>query len=274
MKHPLQICFFTTCILMSMAINAVGQQVSSYINLGLSYYQLEKYDEAIRQFKQAAEIDPQHPQIWGLLGSAYLQNGQFEIAATQYRKQVEMTPENGDVHFNLGLAYLKMHAYEQAADAFQKAADLDSKAVEPHRNLAYIYSRQGRFADAEKALQHVIAAAPTWKDHQNLAMILYRKQQYSMAREHFEKALKINPFNPDIHFGLGRVYLVEHQYQDANTQFRLAIRQNPKHINARNQLAAMLAEIGQIDAAIIEYQQALAIDTHNTDTLLGLGTTL
>ena len=38
-------------IILAVATPANGQKASSYVNLGVSYYQLKKYEEAIQQFK-------------------------------------------------------------------------------------------------------------------------------------------------------------------------------------------------------------------------------
>ena len=106
------------------AVNA-EEKASFYVNLGVSYYELGNYDQAVKRFQKAIELDPDYPGLYGLLGSALLQGGEIDQAIEAYRNQIAKTPDIGDVHFNLGgLHESHLDDIDRAIQEFEKFISL------------------------------------------------------------------------------------------------------------------------------------------------------
>lgn len=92
------------------------------ISIGQMYAQQEKWDEAIRAFEDACEIDP----------------------------------ENQDCRYELGVAFARVGNYDQAL------ANLSFSVGEPaaHYNIGYILHEQGRDTDAAEWFQNALSLHP------------------------------------------------------------------------------------------------------------------
>jgi tetratricopeptide (TPR) repeat protein len=92
------------------------------ISIGQMYAQQEKWDEAIRAFEDACEIDP----------------------------------ENQDCRYELGVAFARVGNYDQAL------SNLSFSVGEPaaHYNIGYILHEQGKDADAAEWFQNALSRHP------------------------------------------------------------------------------------------------------------------
>ena len=71
-------------------------------NLGVAYYNLEMYEEAIKSYKQAIEINPDYAVVHGGLGDAYYKSGKHEEAIESFRQVISIDPVIAVAHYNLG----------------------------------------------------------------------------------------------------------------------------------------------------------------------------
>jgi tetratricopeptide (TPR) repeat protein len=62
-----------------------------------------------------------------------------------------------------------------------------------------------------------------------LANFLYDHRQFGQSIEWYQRALEINPKNVNARTDLGTAYFYSGQYQDALTQYRKSIAQEPRH---------------------------------------------
>ena len=92
------------------------------ISIGQMYAQQERWDEAIRAFEEACEIDP----------------------------------ENQDCRYELGVAFARMGNYDQALSNLSFSVG-ESAA---HYNIGYILHEQGRDADAAEWFQNALSLHP------------------------------------------------------------------------------------------------------------------
>jgi tetratricopeptide (TPR) repeat protein len=108
---------------------------------------------------------------------------------------------------------------------------------------------------------------------QNLGAALLASDRYQEALPHFQKAVKLKPFEAGGHLNLaGDLVLIDHP-RDAIVEYETAIPlvSNPNMlVPAYNTLGRLYAEIGNYDKARASYQQALRINPDRTDARDGL----
>ena len=71
-------------------------------SLGIVFAGLGKIDEAIAHFGRALEIKPDFAEAHNSLGNLLAGRGQLDEAIAHYRKALEIDPGNVDAHNNLG----------------------------------------------------------------------------------------------------------------------------------------------------------------------------
>jgi tetratricopeptide (TPR) repeat protein len=104
---------------------------------------------------------------------------------------------------------LKSRQYIQAAIVeYQKAID-ESKMLSPilHNKLAGTYLLQKDYAKSETLLLKSLNYYPQFTTTlTHLGELYYMKKDYAAAEEFFQKAMRINPFNPLVHSRLINIY--------------------------------------------------------------------
>jgi eukaryotic-like serine/threonine-protein kinase len=69
---------------------AIRPSYPGYVNLGIAYFGLKKFDDAAKAYEEAIKLDPQQPVIWGNLGAALYYSGKKDQAVAPHRKAVEL----------------------------------------------------------------------------------------------------------------------------------------------------------------------------------------
>lgn len=91
----------------------------------------------------------------------------------------------------------------------------------------------------------------------------YKQEQLTNAYTQFAQGLSDLPFNPEVHYNLGRVFYENKEYEKAHqeslTAAKLAPEKSAIRYEALFQAAAALAQLKKVDDAIATYQQALEI---------------
>jgi transcriptional regulator with PAS, ATPase and Fis domain len=92
----------------SIGLNA--NQVSAAHNLADLYLQLQRYTDAIEQYRKVMKLSPMGEEMIGAhlnLGIAYFENGQIDEAIKQFSWILRRDPDNPDAVHNLNLIYEK-----------------------------------------------------------------------------------------------------------------------------------------------------------------------
>ncbi len=78
----------------------------SYRNLGLGYFEEERYTDAVDEFQKIVEINPKEPLGYANLGISYMQmNGELELAEKSMIEALKLAPDNPDISFLLAKIY-------------------------------------------------------------------------------------------------------------------------------------------------------------------------
>ena len=78
------------------------------------------WDDAIRLYKVAIELDPSNSDLHNSLGVAYEEYGQAEKAEQTYRQAIAFDSENSMAYYNLGTLYEEQRRIPEAIGAFKE----------------------------------------------------------------------------------------------------------------------------------------------------------
>lgn len=84
--------------------------VNTFCILGLSYSQLNMFEEAEKEFKQAIYLNPKFTEGYHYLGQLYFQKKDYDKAIEQWYKILEIEPYFPNKYIilnNLGIVYIK-----------------------------------------------------------------------------------------------------------------------------------------------------------------------
>jgi type IV pilus assembly protein PilF len=96
------------------------QQASANINLGLAYFGKGDYPKALSILRSAVANYPRDPRGRLNLGRVYFALDKFDLAIAEYKKALELNRDSANSYYNLGLAYLKTKDSRAALEAFRQ----------------------------------------------------------------------------------------------------------------------------------------------------------
>ena len=96
-----------------------------YLN---DYYVLE-YDESINFFKRIIELDSENYRAHYNLGIAYFNLNRFDEALNSYKIALSIKPDHKHVYYNIGLLHEKTENLENAIEAYEKALEIDPNYI-------------------------------------------------------------------------------------------------------------------------------------------------
>jgi len=133
---------------------------NSYNNLGNIYMCKEMYNEALEEFKKAAELNPDYPAIHNNLGMLYRKLGRFDDAIRECKIAIDLLPDYANAHNNLGILYKKVGRFDDAIREYKIAAEINPGLTNPYYNLGLLYFELGRYDEAIENFKKILEITP------------------------------------------------------------------------------------------------------------------
>ena len=131
-------------------------------------------------------------------GDTSLDAGKVAEAVAQYKEALEQQPDNPNYHFKLAIALNRAGDTAGERQELEKAIALNPRLPGPQNAMGYMLSRAGDADGAVKRFQQAVQAAPGWPEAWiNLAAELAVTRRFSEARQAVAKALELDPQNQE-----------------------------------------------------------------------------
>jgi predicted TPR repeat methyltransferase len=199
------------------------------------------------------------------------QQGQWQAAEDGYLAVINHYPDCSDAMNLLAILYAQQQQYAQAIPWLEKALQQEPHEIVSLHHLAICLQHVG---DTDKALQYIqqaLALAPEHAEIYNtLGNVYQAQQQLEQAKNQYKTAINLQPDYTDAYLNLGTIYLKQQDFAEARYCFNQILTINPQHTAAHFQLGNLDYQQGALAEAIAHYQQI----PHSTDALLNLGAAL
>ena len=140
---------------------------------GAMYSALEKYEEAIKSYKNAININPQFYEAYNNLGVSYINISNLTQALENYNKALSINPAYPDALINIGIIYSQKKEYELAINNFKKSLTFNSKSPQAYLNLSIVYNLLSQKNNAIINIAKAIQLTPNnYELYYNLGVIL------------------------------------------------------------------------------------------------------
>lgn len=67
------------------SLKKTNESIETYFDLGDTYFESERWDNAIEQYKNILQLDPKSYRAYFNIGAAYLNKGKYEEAFKAYK---------------------------------------------------------------------------------------------------------------------------------------------------------------------------------------------
>ncbi len=180
---------------------------SSKVNYAIAYAYMENNDiESAESYLKRAISFQENPKAYFLYGELMEHKDLYDEALKLYKRAVELEPENNLYRVRLGYIYKIKNMPEDAEKEWQKAIRLNPSNVDAYVNLGSLYYEKGLI---KKAYSYYIKALEIKPDSVDALIgagnAVDEMGNHPLAIEYYERALKIDPGNPLIYENLAIV---------------------------------------------------------------------
>ncbi len=104
----------------SSSVNSTySSDVVEIFNQGIEYAKKGDYENAIKEYNRALEINPKYAEAYYNRGDAYDDMGDKERAIADYNRALEINPKLSWAYFGKGLAYEELERFQEAVKAYR-----------------------------------------------------------------------------------------------------------------------------------------------------------
>ncbi len=169
---------------------------------GNQLFKEAKYDEALVQFQQFLEKNPNLYQIQVSIGDCYREKGEFDKAIENYNKVLELAKSDvtlgkemsAKALSGIGNCYLKQGKLPEAQNFFKQSIENSPKDEILAYNVGEIYFSNQGYDDAVRYFEIATQIRPEWPDpYKKLGDVYLNKAEMAKAIEKYEKFLTLEP---------------------------------------------------------------------------------
>jgi len=141
-----------------------------------------------------------------LMGEAFDGLGQTPEAIREFELAAKTSPQEPNVHFGLGYLYWKSHRNEDAKAEFQNELRNDPQHAQAWAYLGDIEMKTDPEASIALLRKSIVLKPDLRVAYVYLGTVLAERKQYPDAISAFQRAIALDPNEPDAHYRLARVY--------------------------------------------------------------------
>ncbi|VAI78543.1 unnamed protein product [Triticum turgidum subsp. durum] len=124
------------------------------------YSALEDYENSVKFYRCALQVDERHYNAWYGLGVVYLRQEKFEFAEHHFRRAFQINPRSSVLMCYLGMALHALKRDEDALEMMEKAIFSDKKNPLPKYQKALILVGLQKYQEALDELERLREIAP------------------------------------------------------------------------------------------------------------------
>jgi tetratricopeptide (TPR) repeat protein len=150
-----------------------NNQLGLYHNvMGVVHKKAGRFNEAIHEYNQALQLEPDNAMYMANLGAAFLSMNQPEQALEVLKRAKERNPQDPEIWINLGAVYGTLGQTANGLEAFNKAISLGVDSPNIALGIAALHAQEGRIHEAIEVLEEAKTRFPGNPDLDELLRML------------------------------------------------------------------------------------------------------
>ena len=252
------------------AIKAYPEEVQPKVMLARYYLNYGNPEQVPVLLNELDSEAINQPDVLNVIALSHLKQGKYHDAVAVFKKLVSLRDDAPQPHHHMALAYLGLEKKSEAISEFKQAVELSPAYLKPRIELTRLLLQEKERDEAIENLSVLNKLAPKNPEVLQLDAVRARldgNQQEALALS--KKAFEVSPTTRN-------VLILSHQHwamgdEDASKNILNGwIKEHPKDVLARLELANMYLGKGDEDKAMEKYSQVLDVQSDNTVALNNL----
>lgn len=191
---------------------------------GLTFVNLEEWENAQKSFESVVKYDPDDATSWFYLGICYDRLGDFISSKNAYIKVIELRKDYIEAYKNLCVILMKTNSIEDALKYANIATSIDPSEYLFDFVVGTAYMKIREFSKSIEPFKRALEKSPN-----NLGIINSLGTAYMAIRQsedaikYYQKALEIDPKNPMAYYNLGSAFQIQQNHIEACKYLKEAV---------------------------------------------------
>lgn len=237
--------------------------------LGMSYYGLGQYAQAVPLLREAAQHDVLNLPLRLALAHSCLWSKQYQCVLDTYHEMLLLNAESAEVDMLAGEALDEMNDKAGAVAQFRAAVKANPKEPEVHFGLGYLLWAQRKYDEAEPEFKLELANDPHHAQSMlylgDIYLVSNKPQQ---AEPLLRKAVELDPSLWRAYFDLGILDTDAGRKEQAVAELESAEKLKPDEVSVHYRLARLYRSMGKTDAAKVEFDKANSLNKASDEGLI------
>ncbi|SEJ94358.1 tetratricopeptide repeat protein [Paraburkholderia diazotrophica] len=249
---------------------AVRPDAIYYNNFGNVLADLGRFDEAIVSYKSALGLRFNYPEAHNNLGNALRQAKQPDASMRACAEAIRLQPGYAEAYNNLGNALHDMGELDEALASYCKAIELNPEYAVAYNNVGNVLREQDKPELAIDLFRKAVALQPNlWAAHHSLCLLLRERGELADALASLRQAL--SPEDVEARNTLACVLRDTGDLDGAESECREVLLISPEFADAHCTLASVLCGLGRHEDALKSCGRAIELDPEHQPSYRGLG---
>ena len=227
-------------------------------NQGNTFYQLNRYEEALQVYNQALQIRPDYGEAWKRKGDALQELKRYRESLEAYEQAIQIQPDYWEAWLGRGMTLDSLRRYGEAIKAFKKVIELKPKHWEAWNSIGNIQIKLQQYSEAIASFEKVIKLeskyGQAWYQH---GWALQNLRRYQEAVKSYDKAVALQPNSPSSWYQRGNSLMNLQKYKEAVTSYKKAVQFRPNFPQAWYSQGIALNHLKKYKEAVIAFDQAV-----------------
>jgi tetratricopeptide (TPR) repeat protein len=185
----------------------VAQSAKDYLKIGSDYNKEQNYQEAVKRFEKALNLEPDMEKAYAERAFAYQQLKEDKLAADDYFKAGELNGKKADYFCEAGKLYYATKDYANSEKALNRSIAIDAKHMETLMTQTLLYLATKDFYKALESSSSAVSSKRTLINTYWYGVVNDSLGDYENAGKAFEEILKGNYLYENAYTGLADVQL-------------------------------------------------------------------
>lgn len=214
-------------------------------NRGLKSFEQKYYEEAVKRFQLAVEIDPINPHSMQRLADALFMTARYHEAKETYLRVLAQQPDNLIIKNNLAEICFVEKRYEKAVNLCNEILAVKPFDVNALMRRAYSFDGLESFEEAEKDFQLLADLTPSSKLLTDFGLLYFRNGRYEQAISRFAEALNFSSNKASLYRYLGEANWRLRKYKAMIRWYQKLVEDRPNSLLGWKSLALAYEALGQ-----------------------------
>jgi protein O-GlcNAc transferase len=241
------------------AVTAAPKSSPLHLLLAQAFLGLHRLEEALSSAETAVSLNKRNIDAWLFLGDLHKQQSRQKAALDCYQRVEALDKRIPELYNNRGNLYSEIKDYVAAEKDYRQAISLQSNYWIAYFNLGKLLHETERYQEAIEVLTQATRAENACPALVVMGMCLRQLGHFSEAVAAYEQALVLMPTQaserPVVWYNLGNVHSARKQWETAAVCYRESLRLKSDNTAVLENLANVLIEQGDAEAAIEIYQR-------------------